>query len=99
MAKPRWNPPTNCPNSAVAPEAAPSGRPAADTSLPEVSKLLHGLNNQLGVILANAELLEHRLGDDANKVRASLVVSGTLEAITTAQRLRQALASNSNSRP
>jgi hypothetical protein len=84
-------------SSAVAPEAAPSGRPA-DTSLSEVSKLLHGLNNQLGVILANAELLEHRLGDDANKVRASLVVSGTLEAITTAQRLRQALASDSSRR-
>lgn len=57
----------------------------------EISRLLHGLNNQLGVILANAELLEHRLGDDANKVRASLVVSGTLEAISTAQRLRFAL--------
>jgi len=82
----------------VAPEAAPSGRSLADTGLTEISALLHGLNNQLGVILANAELLEHRLGDDANKVRASLVVSGTLEAITTAQRLRQALASNSNSR-
>ena len=97
MKSPR-NLPRNFPSSAVAPEAAPAGRPVADTSLTEVSKLLHGLNNQLGVILANAELLEHRLGDDANKVRASLVVSGTLEAITTAQRLRQALVSNSNSR-
>jgi hypothetical protein len=64
----------------------------------EISRLLHGLNNQLGVILANAELLEHRLGDDANKVRASLVVSGTLEAISTAQRLRFALANANDSR-
>ena len=54
-------------------------------------RLFHSLNNQLGVILANAELLEHRLGDDGNKVRATLVVSGTLEAIDTAQRLRQAV--------
>jgi hypothetical protein len=82
----------------VAPEAAPSGRPPADTRLSEVSRLLHGLNNQLGVILANAELLEHRLGDDTNKVRASLVVSGTLEAITTAQRLRQALSTQADPR-
>jgi hypothetical protein len=64
----------------------------------EISRLLHGLNNQLGVILANAELLEHRLGDDANKVRASLVVSGTLEAISTAQRHRFALANANDSR-
>ena len=75
--------------------ATPSG-PASDAGLSEVSRLLHGLNNQLGVILANAELLEHRLGDDANKVRASLVVSGTLEAIGTAQRLRHALSNSSS---
>ena len=67
----------------------------SESTVSEISRLLHGLNNQLGVILANAELLEHRLGDDANKVRASLVVSGTLEAISTAQRLRFAL-SNAN---
>ena len=59
----------------MAPDAASSGRPA-DAGLSEVSRLLHGLNNQLGVILANAELLEHRLGDDANKVRASARISG-----------------------
>ena len=82
----------------MAPEAGSPERPAADAGLSEVSRLLHGLNNQLGVILANAELLEHRLGDDANKVRASLVVSGTLEAITTAQRLRHALNANNDSR-
>jgi hypothetical protein len=80
-------------SSAVAPDASSTRSPGVDAGLSEVSRLLHGLNNQLGVILANAELLEHRLGDDANRVRASLVVSGTLEAITTAQRLRHVLAS------
>lgn len=82
----------------MAPEAQQSGRLAPEAGLSEVSRLLHGLNNQLGVILANAELLEHRLGDDANKVRASLVVTGTLEAIKTALRLRQALSSGDDTR-
>ena len=55
----------------------------------EVVRLFHRLNNQLGVVLANAELLEHRLADDALRVRAEQVVSGTLEAINTAQQLRK----------
>ncbi len=37
--------------------------------------LFHRLNNQLGVILANAELLEARLTDETQRARASLVVS------------------------
>ena len=52
-------------------------------------RLFHRLNNQLGVILANAELLEHRLADNTLRVRAEQVVSGTLEAINTAQQLRK----------
>jgi hypothetical protein len=61
-----------------------------DSAVPEeVVRLFHRLNNQLGVVLANAELLEHRLADDALRVRAEQVVSGTLEAINTAQKLRK----------
>lgn len=61
-----------------------------DSSVPdEVIRLFHRLNNQLGVILANAELLEHRLADEALRVRAEQVVTGTLEAINTAQQLRK----------
>jgi hypothetical protein len=62
----------------------------ADSAVPdEVVRLFHRLNNQLGVVLANAELLEHRLADDALRVRAEQVVSGALDAITTAQQLRK----------
>ena len=55
----------------------------------ELSRLFHRLNNQLGVILANAELLENRLTDDAHRARAGQLVTGTLDAIQTTQRLRQ----------
>jgi hypothetical protein len=56
----------------------------------ELTTLFHQLNNQLGVILANAELLEQRLADDAQKARATQIVSGALDAISTAKRIRQA---------
>lgn len=55
----------------------------------ELSGLFHQLNNQLGVILANAELLEHRLDDGPHRLRAGQVVSCALEAIDTVRRLRQ----------
>jgi nitrogen-specific signal transduction histidine kinase len=63
---------------------------------PELTRLFHELNNQLGVILANAELLESKLSDDAQKSRASQVVTGALDAIGTVQRLRQALGAGPN---
>jgi hypothetical protein len=55
----------------------------------ELSQVFHRLNNQLGVILANAELLEARLTEDAQRARAGQVVSGTLEAISAIQDLRR----------
>jgi hypothetical protein len=55
----------------------------------DFSRLFHRLNNQLGIILANAELLETRLTDETQRARASQVVAGALDAITTIQDLRQ----------
>jgi hypothetical protein len=52
------------------------------------------LNNQLGIILANAELLESRLTDETHKARAGQVVTSALEAIATVQHLRRASGSH-----
>jgi hypothetical protein len=61
--------------------------------LPELRLLFHRLNNQLGIILAHAELLESKAADDMNRARAAQVVSSTLEAMGTAQEIRRLSAS------
>jgi len=61
-------------------------RQAPSNDLP---RLFHRLNNQLGVILANAELLENRITDDTHRARAAQVVSGAIEAIAVVQELRR----------
>ena len=55
----------------------------------DLSQIFHRLNNQLGVILANAELLESRLTEETQRARAGQVVSGALEAISAIQDLRK----------
>jgi len=45
---------------------------------PELRLLFHRLNNQLGIILAHAELLEAKAPDDMNRARAGQVVSSAL---------------------
>jgi hypothetical protein len=50
--------------------------------------LFHRLNNQLGIILANAELLEAKLAEEGPRARASQVVASALEAMNTARELR-----------
>ena len=57
---------------------------------PELRLLFHRLNNQLGIILAHAELLEAKAADDMNRARAAQVVSSTLEAMGTAKEIRRA---------
>ena len=55
---------------------------------PELRLLFHRLNNQLGIILAHAELLEAKATDDIHRARAAQVVSSVLDAMTTARDIR-----------
>ena len=54
----------------------------------ELKELFHTLNNQLGIILSHAELLEAKAQDEAQKARATQVVTTTLEALATARQIR-----------
>ena len=50
--------------------------------------LFHQLNNQLGIILAHAELLEVKVADEGHRARAAQVVSSVLDAMGTARQIR-----------
>lgn len=58
-------------------------------SIEDPKALLHKLNNQLGVILAHAELLETKAQDTAQKARASQVVNAALQAMAVSRELRE----------
>jgi hypothetical protein len=53
----------------------------------ELRVLLHRLNNQLGIMLAHAELLELRSPDDGCRARASQIVATALEAMGTSREI------------
>jgi hypothetical protein len=55
---------------------------------PDLGLLFHRLNNQLGIILANAELLEAKSTDEMERARAAQVVASVLDAMTTARDIR-----------
>ena len=57
-------------------------------SAADLRTMFHRLNNQLSIILANAELLEVQLSDPAQRARAAQVVASTLDAMATARDLR-----------
>jgi hypothetical protein len=54
----------------------------------ELRQLFHRLNNQLGIILAHAELLEKKASDETSRSRATQVVSSVLDAMGTAKEIR-----------
>jgi hypothetical protein len=55
---------------------------------PELRQLFHRLNNQLGIILAHAELMEKKATDETSRSRATQVVSSVLDAMGTAKEIR-----------
>ena len=55
---------------------------------PDLRGLFHQLSNQLGVILANAELMEMKAPDTAQRHRATHVVNAALEAIAVSRSIR-----------
>jgi len=55
---------------------------------PDLGLLFHRLNNQLGIILANAELLEAKVAEENTRARASQVVASVLDAMATAKEIR-----------
>jgi hypothetical protein len=63
---------------------------------PELQLLFHRLNNQLGIILAHAELLESKITDETNRARAAQVVASALDAMGTAKEIRRLTSSTQN---
>jgi len=59
-------------------------------SVADLRVLFHRLNNQLGIILAHAELLEAKAPDEAARARAAQVVSSVLDALGTTREIRSA---------
>ena len=76
-------------DSAVVREQTPRVGQPATPPLGDLAATFHRLNNQLGVILANAELLETRATSESERARAAQVVTGTLDAIASVQQLRR----------
>lgn len=67
-----------------------SSLPAAEAPAElKLRSLFHQLNNQLGIILAHAELLEAKASDDLSRARAAQVVASVLDAMGTARQIRQ----------
>jgi two-component sensor histidine kinase len=57
----------------------------------DLRSLIHRLNNQLGVILAHAELLEAKAPDEGQRARATQVVSAALQAMHLAREIRTSM--------
>ena len=68
--------------------AADNRTDTAGEGTEDLGLLFHRLNNQLGIILANAELLEAKSADEMGRARATQVVASVLDAMTTAREIR-----------
>ena len=78
--------PTGTPRVSMAPGSRRDPRSRPTRRPTELRLLFHRLNNQLGIILAHAELLEVKAADDVSRARAAQVVPSVLDAMGTATR-------------
>jgi len=60
----------------------------SELSPDELRSLFHQLNNHLGVLLANAELIEAKSAEPTTQARAHQMVASVLEALDAARSLR-----------
>jgi hypothetical protein len=56
---------------------------------PELNLLFHRLNNQLGIVLAQAELLVTKAADDVSRAKAAQIVASAVDAMSTAKEIRR----------
>jgi hypothetical protein len=64
------------------------GAGADESQGQDLQALFHRLNNQLGIVLAHAELLEAKASDAVHRDRAAQVVSSALAALSTVREIR-----------
>ncbi len=67
---------------------SPADRPERSLDQLDLRTLFHRLSNQLGVVLAHAELLEAKAPDPARRARAAQVVVASVEATRLARVIR-----------
>ena len=77
------------PPSSVSASETPGGDSPINAESPRA--LLHRLNNQLGVILAHAELIESKAGEAGLRTRATQVVKAALQAMAVSRQLREGI--------
>ena len=61
------------------------------TALGPLADLFHRLNNHLGIVLVNAELIESRCPDAATRTRAADVVTAAVSALDAVKEIRRML--------
>ena len=61
------------------------------TALGPLADLFHRLNNHLGIVLVNAELIETRCPDAATRTRAADVVTAAVGALDAVREIRRLL--------
>lgn len=71
------------------PQSSPESSPGvvADPRIDELCVLFHTLNNQLGVVITYAELLEAKAPDEGLRARATQVLTAALEALGTSKQI------------